>query len=182
MQHHFEDYDGYMTTDAETIVDFVNTLDVSTGDDALADLAGFRSWLADTSVTERDRRNAVELRERLRRTLLAHHDGVDDPESLEAISALTDGYRLALRFVDGTAELASRRPGFDTFVASVANAIMRLQHDRQWLRVRICPTSDCLEAFHDQSRGGTRRWCSMEECGNRSKVGRYRTRTRPASG
>lgn len=170
-----------MSTAAETIVNFVNTLDVSTGDDELADLAGLKSWLADPSVTERDRRDAVDLRERLRRTLLAHHDGADDPESLEAISALTDRHHLTLRFVDGTAELASQRPGFDAFVASVANAIMSLQHHRQWLRVRICPTSDCLEAFHDQSRGGTRRWCSMEECGNRSKVGRYRTRARPAS-
>lgn len=170
-----------MSIDAETIVNFVNTLDVDTGDDELADLAGLRSWLADPSVTERDRRNAIELREQLRRTLLAHHDGADDRESLDAIAALTDRHHLTLRFVDGAAELASQRPGFDAFVASIANAIVSLQHDRQWLRVRICPSSDCLEAFHDQSRGGTRRWCSMEDCGNRSKVGTYRTRTRPAS-
>jgi predicted RNA-binding Zn ribbon-like protein len=30
--------------------------------------------------------------------------------------------------------------------------------------------------FYDTSRPGNRRWCSMQRCGNRHKVGNYRTR------
>ncbi|WIB37118.1 CGNR zinc finger domain-containing protein [Curtobacterium sp. MCJR17_043] len=30
--------------------------------------------------------------------------------------------------------------------------------------------------FYDSSRGGTRRWCSMQRCGNRAKVRAHRAR------
>lgn len=177
-----------MSSSAELIVNFVNTLDVSTGDDQLTDVAGYASWLReagfvnrDVVATERDLRTAVALREHLRATLLAHHDEADDGEALAGISAITLRHPMGLRFDDGTAQLVSDRPGIGVLVAAVADAIVTLQHERQWFRVRICPSSDCLEAFHDQSRGGTRRWCSMGVCGNRSKVGAYRQRIRPAS-
>ncbi len=36
-------------------------------------------------------------------------------------------------------------------------------------RVRACADPDCGALFHDGSRPGHRRWCSMGTCGNRSK-------------
>lgn len=42
-------------------------------------------------------------------------------------------------------------------------------------RLRICAAEDCGLLFVDQSRPGTRRWCSMQRCGNLAKVRRYRT-------
>lgn len=39
-------------------------------------------------------------------------------------------------------------------------------------RVRRCPR--CGWLFVDASRGGKRRWCSMQVCGNREKVSRHR--------
>jgi predicted RNA-binding Zn ribbon-like protein len=36
-------------------------------------------------------------------------------------------------------------------------------------RVRICEADDCGLLFVDTSRPGTRRWCSMEWCGDRAK-------------
>lgn len=41
-------------------------------------------------------------------------------------------------------------------------------------RLRSCPR--CGWLFLDTSRGGRRRWCSMQTCGNREKVSRYRQR------
>lgn len=43
-------------------------------------------------------------------------------------------------------------------------------------RIRECASPDCGFLFFDDSRPGTRRWCSMNRCGNRAKVGRYRLR------
>jgi predicted RNA-binding Zn ribbon-like protein len=34
--------------------------------------------------------------------------------------------------------------------------------------------------FLDTSRSHTRRWCSMEQCGNRSKVAAFNARSRQA--
>jgi predicted RNA-binding Zn ribbon-like protein len=46
--------------------------------------------------------------------------------------------------------------------------------DRQ--RVRQC--EHCILHFHDTSKIGTRRWCSMRLCGNRAKVAAYAARQR----
>ncbi len=46
-------------------------------------------------------------------------------------------------------------------------------------RIRECAREDCSLLFVDESRAGARRWCSMETCGARSKMARYRSR--PAS-
>jgi len=40
-------------------------------------------------------------------------------------------------------------------------------------RVRECQADDCNWLFLDSSRGGTRRWCSMQSCGNRAKARRH---------
>jgi predicted RNA-binding Zn ribbon-like protein len=54
-------------------------------------------------------------------------------------------------------------------------------------QVRECAGSDCTWLFLDQSRNRSRRWCSMETCGNRAKAHRhYRrksaTAARPGGG
>jgi predicted RNA-binding Zn ribbon-like protein len=43
-------------------------------------------------------------------------------------------------------------------------------------RIRVCAADDCGLLFVDASRPGTRRWCAMERCGNRTKVGGHRER------
>lgn len=41
-------------------------------------------------------------------------------------------------------------------------------------RVKVC--AECRWLFLDQSRNRSRRWCSMNECGGRLKMRRYRAR------
>ena len=45
-------------------------------------------------------------------------------------------------------------------------------------RVRRCADDECGWLFVDESRNRSRRWCSMEGCGTRAKVTRYRQRQR----
>jgi predicted RNA-binding Zn ribbon-like protein len=61
----------------------------------------------------------------------------------------------------------------------VAGALARIARDSvefmtgpEIARVRSC--AGCTLLFIDRSRPGTRRWCSMERCGNRDKTARYR--------
>jgi predicted RNA-binding Zn ribbon-like protein len=44
-------------------------------------------------------------------------------------------------------------------------------------RVRECGGSTCSWLFVDRSRNRSRRWCSMETCGNRAKARRHYRRT-----
>ena len=48
--------------------------------------------------------------------------------------------------------------------------------DGQPTRLSRCSAEDCGLVFYDSSRGGTRRWCSMQRCGNRAKVRAHRAR------
>ena len=43
-------------------------------------------------------------------------------------------------------------------------------------RIRACNGSDCAIVYLDTSRAATRRWCSMQRCGNRAKVRAHRAR------
>jgi predicted RNA-binding Zn ribbon-like protein len=40
-------------------------------------------------------------------------------------------------------------------------------------RLRHCANERCLWLFVDESKAGTRRWCSMSACGNRAKAQRH---------
>jgi len=46
----------------------------------------------------------------------------------------------------------------------------------QLARVRECANDKCLWLFLDESKNGTRRWCSMTACGNRAKAHRHYAR------
>ena len=45
-------------------------------------------------------------------------------------------------------------------------------------RLRECEAPDCNWLFLDRSRGGRRKWCDMNTCGNRAKARRYYERHR----
>lgn len=48
-------------------------------------------------------------------------------------------------------------------------------------RIRECAGINCALVFVDTSRPGKRRWCSMERCGNRSKIRALRARRTEAT-
>lgn len=52
---------------------------------------------------------------------------------------------------------------------------LRLAVDRPD-RIRSCANDACVLHFHDASKNGTRRWCSMAGCGNRAKAQRHYAR------
>jgi len=45
-------------------------------------------------------------------------------------------------------------------------------------RIRRCSNDKCQWVFVDRSKGGTRRWCDMNSCGNRAKAHRHYARTK----
>ncbi|MGW4463897.1 CGNR zinc finger domain-containing protein [Micromonospora sp. NPDC004704] len=52
---------------------------------------------------------------------------------------------------------------------------------RQPTRIRRCGHPACVLYFYDTSRNGTRRWCSMDGCGSRTKAARHYQRHRTAT-
>lgn len=57
--------------------------------------------------------------------------------------------------------------------AVLANEALSLFCSPRSLRIGICEGGSCGWLFLDESRGKRRRWCDMQDCGNREKARRY---------
>ncbi|WP_258572004.1 CGNR zinc finger domain-containing protein [Actinomadura parmotrematis] len=69
---------------------------------------------------------------------------------------------------DGGLEWAAADPVAAT-LSLVARDALDLVATGAVARVRVCAGEGCAALFYDGSRPGTRRWCSMDTCGNRAK-------------
>ena len=58
----------------------------------------------------------------------------------------------------------------------VARAAAELLHRLESRRLKECENPECDLLFYDESRNASRRWCSMEGCGNQQKQVRFRHR------
>jgi predicted RNA-binding Zn ribbon-like protein len=147
-------------------------------------LAEARRRPADAAEVHRD---ALLLREALFRIFLAVAEGAEPPEDdvarLSGHLAAAAGHR-RLERRDGAWALVWADPGdgLDAPLWSVAaSASELLTSEADLRRVRVCglhETRECSWLFMDQTRAGTRRWCSMKDCGNKAKARRHYERTR----
>ncbi len=80
--------------------------------------------------------------------------------------------------------VARRRPRWRTaapLLAVVAGTVLDLLATASPGRIRACAAPDCVQFFLDRTAANRRRWCSMQQCGNRAKVADLRLR-RAAAG
>lgn len=61
----------------------------------------------------------------------------------------------------------------DGILAIVAEDCIQLFSSELHQKIKECAEERCGIVFLDRSNGGKRNWCSMKECGNRSKVSRF---------
>ncbi|GGN37288.1 CGNR zinc finger domain-containing protein [Streptomyces fuscichromogenes] len=151
----------------------VNTLDVESGADAL-DTADGRARLG---VTEAELPPARVLRESLRAALLAHagYPAHREVTPLGELLARAPLYA-AVDPADGSARLL---PGDeDALVSRVAAAVATAAIEGTWTRLKACEADTCHWAYYDRSPAGRGRWCSMQVCGARAKMRRYRAKDR----
>jgi predicted RNA-binding Zn ribbon-like protein len=166
---------------------FLNSVDVESGADDLSGVASFHRWLAEhgraaaATGAEADLELARELRAELRAETETHHDGGTRDRS--RLAELAGRVRLVSRFEpDGTVRLVPPDAGVPGFLGEVLAAVALAAHDGSWRRLKICPAGDCRVVYYDLSRNASRRWCSMEVCGNRNKTRAYRQRAGAPAG
>jgi predicted RNA-binding Zn ribbon-like protein len=84
---------------------------------------------------------------------------------------------------EGASAMRLRRTGgLENVLASVARSGVELLGGPDAARIRQCEREPCTRLYVDLSRGSTRRWCDMRECGNREKAATFRSRRRPTAG
>jgi predicted RNA-binding Zn ribbon-like protein len=72
-------------------------------------------------------------------------------------------------------------PALERVVRLIAVSAINLLTSGQIKRIQRCAGDGCDWLFVDTSRNHLRRWCSMEECGNRAKMRRRQQRKKLSS-
>jgi len=121
------------------------------------------------------------LREKLRKQLLAwergmsvHQPILDELNNLMAMRPMRTRLRAKGKSCSTELWFEQREP--EDLFAPLAHSGAILFADLHRKRVRKC--ARCVLHFYDTSKKGTRRWCSMQLCGNRLKVAAYAARQR----
>ena len=183
--------DGFLFVGNEPVLDFVNTRPVQDGKPMeLLKAAGLlrpgevtsleRQWES-TARAQRTTEALRELREDLRNEILSWgHGGAIHGSTINHLNSLLADHPMRTKLkANGSAPLAElwfevREP--EDLFAPLAHGAASLFTTADRKRVRKC--ARCVLHFHDTSKKGTRRWCSMRLCGNRLKVAAYAARQR----
>jgi predicted RNA-binding Zn ribbon-like protein len=125
---------------------------------------------------------AIALREALHRVFQASAEGAGVPranlaELNRALAVPAPGPILAR----AGERYAWRAGALESLAAPIAWSAAELLASAQLARVKTCGAADCGWLFLDISRNKSRRWCSMDDCGNRAKARRHYARTRLSS-
>ena len=165
---------------------FVNTLDVEESRDEFGNAEALRAWLVGrgildrrTPVARRELALAIELRDALRRIFLAHSGSPLSKKELDFVNRVLARVPLDVR-VDaaGAPDVEPRGEGVAAALGLIVCDVTRARSSGTWNRLKLCPAEDCLWAFFDSSKNRSRRWCSMNVCGNRTKTREYRRRVK----
>jgi predicted RNA-binding Zn ribbon-like protein len=196
--------DGFLFIANRTILDFLNTKpELAPGPtELLPDAHKLERWLIAARIVSSPRaktlvrgwRDSAEaasfvkelraFRERLRRAVMRIEDGsLPTYAFLAEVNSLLREYprRTSLNISDSKlvreTVFEPRKP--TDLWAPIADATADLLTEIEPSRIRKCES--CILHFFDTSKKGSRRWCSMNICGNKLKVAAYQRRRRGKS-
>ena len=197
--------DGFLFVGNHLALDFLNTKPILDGAprELLSDVAALERWLIASGVVSSRRDKAmvrawrdspraaafvpklIAFRERLRAVVSRVENGSPPSNSfLAEVNRLLKAHPQRAHLTregSGVALSVShelRRP--EDVWAPIVAAVTHLLSEIEPVRIRKCESEACVVHFHDTSKKGSRRWCSMNICGNRLKVAAYQRRRRLA--
>jgi predicted RNA-binding Zn ribbon-like protein len=196
---------GFLFVGNHLALDFLNTRPVQDGQamELLPDFAALLRWFqaagllsprevaaldrqwGQSAVARRTLEDLLGLRERLRKAVLAWEEGhIVQDSTIDELNRWMAAYPMRDRLKKRNGEELSAESYFkpqspEDLFAPLAQAAAMLFANTNRDRVRKC--DQCVLHFVDTSKKGTRRWCSMQLCGNRLKVAAYAARQRSAS-
>lgn len=193
--------DGFLFVANRMVLDFLNTKPVLAEEpvELLPDFPALERWLAASGIVHstkiknlvRSWRNSAEakafhaellaFRERLRDAIVSlEAGGVPQDEFLKEVNAKLLRYpsHTTLRKREGR---IVREPLFEPAKPAdlwepIVQGVAELLSELQLQRLRQCES--CVVHFLDTSKKGSRRWCSMNICGNKLKVATYQRKKR----
>jgi predicted RNA-binding Zn ribbon-like protein len=193
--------DGFLFVANRPILDFLNTRPIQAQGptELLPDFHALERWLIASGIVTFARakrrirswrhtpaakdflRELIGFRERLREAVLRMEAGsIPSDNFIKEINARLRKYppNASLRKRDGLIvreSLFALREPADIW-APIIDGAANLLSETATSRIRKCKS--CVVHFFDTSKKGSRRWCSMNICGNKLKVTAYQRRKR----
>ena len=197
--------DGFLFVGNHLALDFLNTKPILENEpqELLTNGAALERWLIASGIvtsqknralvrTWRDSRQAeaflqelIALRERLRTAVLrVEAKSLPGDAFLKEINLLLKEHPQRISLEKENSKVVRdvffepRKPEdvWTPIVAATAELLTELEPSR----IRKCESESCIVHFYDTSKKGSRRWCSMNICGNKLKVAAYQRRRRLA--
>ncbi len=186
-------------------VDFVNTVGNRKGESAnehLSDYTDLVAWSRNAGILSsraaqrlleeaasrekeaaRAYRRALALREGLYRIFFASAAGLKpQPADLAALNVILaeamSHARLAPAEQGYAWDWSDKENGLEMMLYPIARSAADMLTSGHLARLRECQDDECGWLFVDTSKNHSRRWCSMEDCGNRAKARRHYRRAR----
>lgn len=151
--------------------------------DDLVSPAAASAWMRDrwddTTMDFSAHAHLIDVRDAVREILDATASAHAPPSS--AVRVINDhAYRVAasLTLEGGRQPKATVALQPSDAAALYASALVLAVNGWDPTRVQRCAASGCVRFFYDSTRNRSRRWCSMETCGNRAKVRSHYRRSR----
>jgi predicted RNA-binding Zn ribbon-like protein len=197
--------DGFLFVGNLLVLDFLNTKPLLEGKrtELLSNTAALERWLVASGIVTSPKTRAMvrrwrdsppadsfleklrTFRERLRDTVIRQQAG------LLVGDAFVSEINLLLREHPSRVALHRTAKKLESVIvfepqepedvwAPIAAAAAELLSNIPASRIRKCESESCVIHFYDTSKKGSRRWCSMNICGNRHKVAAYQRRKRAA--
>ncbi|MGI5170025.1 CGNR zinc finger domain-containing protein [Spirillospora sp. CA-253888] len=163
-------------------LDLVNTrwIEDGTRHDLLESVDGLAIWLRTAGLDDRAAADLATLKAvvETREILLALLERGSAPEAVDSFNRVLAHGALHYRLGPDGPEDHPRADDPVWLPSWLAAAdYLRLMSESPD-RVKPCAHPNCVLYFHDTTKNGTRRWCSMAVCGNRAKAARHYERVK----
>ena len=195
--------DGYFFLGDHPALDFLNTKPLQKGQalELLKDFSALLRWLvavrlleeadagsfasrwANSPSADAALESVLSFRENLRSAILSLESNGEIPgPAVDELNGLLSQHPVSFQVVPEGRTIAKEIKFSLTtpedLLGIIANAAADLFSGSDLTRIRKCES--CVIHFHDATKNRTRRWCSMQLCGNRAKVSAYAARKRRA--
>lgn len=173
-----------VSPDVSLVQGFVNTTNLEDGIEEFASPADLRRWLREgkllstrEALSASDLERAIAVREALRALIAVNSGEPLDPHAHAVLHEAAERSGLAVRFRhDGSTAVEPVAAGLDGAIGAILAAAHSAMASGEWRHLKVCGRDRCRWAFVDTSKNQSKRWCSMEICGNRQKSEAFRRR------
>ncbi|MFT4414744.1 CGNR zinc finger domain-containing protein [Fredinandcohnia humi] len=160
-------------------VHLLNTRRIKDGKtiDVLEDLDRMSDWLTFYQIEmsadkEEQRKSLLILRDILIRLVDNFSTNAPLPELNEFLQSKPTYWNIDLQEGQLVRSMKAVNPAYNGLITIIQDFFDTIDtFDLQ--RVRQCAHGECILYFLDSSKGGRRRWCDMEKCGNKHKASKH---------